>query len=398
MPDSSQLKPSLPLLAVISSISSFSLAIVVPALPTLAHEFATDAAGVQFLISGYLLGLAVAQPLWGPLADRLGRRRIALLGFGLFVMSSLACLVATDLLSLSLLRMLQAAGGSAGTVAARAMIYDSFDAKDSASAMSWITIGLGTAPIIAPIVGGVIIGVAGHDALFMTMAIMGGTLWVLIFVALQETLQLDQEPLNWRGIFLGYKKLLSHRGFVANTAVYGLVQGAFFAFLSVGAAVFQDSFGIGPTQFGAVWGAMSIAFVLGAVVAGKLAKTAWQPYLLPVTVIGTLLFGQLTLVNQLVFGATLPGLLVPLGLLMTLAGGITPIVMAGAVYQVPHLAGTAAGLSSAIGMTVGGSFTSFAGLLYVGSFTPIAALIACTTVLTFAAWLWARPYHEVMPK
>jgi hypothetical protein len=75
---------------------------------------------------------------------------------------------------------------------------------------------------------------------------------------------------------------------------------------------------------------------------------------------------------------------------MTVTGAATPLVMAGAVYQVPQLAGTAAGLSSALGMVLGGSFTVLAGLVYQGDFTPAAMLITASTIATAGGWLLIR--------
>ena len=126
------------LLATVSGLSPFTLSIILPALPALAGRYGTDTAGIQFLVSGYLLGLALSQPLWGPLADRIGRRPTILAGLALFVAASLACLFATGLEALVALRTLQGMGSSAGTVVARAVIRDTHESDAAGRAMSQI--------------------------------------------------------------------------------------------------------------------------------------------------------------------------------------------------------------------------------------------------------------------
>ncbi|MEQ8263750.1 multidrug effflux MFS transporter [Pseudohaliea sp.] len=381
----------MPLLAVISGLSSFSLAIILPALPALAGVYGTDYAGIQFLVSAYLLGLALSQPLWGQVTDRIGRRPVVLLGFTVYVAASLACLVAENLELLMLLRALQAAGASTGTVVARAIIRDTHDEADGARAMSWVSIGLGAAPIIAPVIGGVLLIRGSPGSIFAVMAVTGAVLWLLLYLRLPETLEREQvQLLDWRRFLDGYRALLTNRGFLGYTAVYGFAQGAFFAFLTVGAAVFADSFDLGPGVFGAVWGTMGFAYVLGAFGGGRLASGVRRPLLLPVGVSATLALGLAVLAFDAWLGPRLLTVLVPLFLMMLLSGAVTPLVMAGAVYQVPGLAGTAAGLSSALGMTISGAFTVAAGMVYGGDFTPIALLIATGSLLTFLSWLSIR--------
>jgi DHA1 family bicyclomycin/chloramphenicol resistance-like MFS transporter len=381
----------MPLLAVISGLSSFSLAIILPALPALAGVYGTDYAGIQFLVSAYLLGLALSQPLWGQVTDRIGRRPVVLLGFTVYVAASLACLVAENLELLMLLRALQAAGASTGTVVARAIIRDTHDEADGARAMSWVSIGLGAAPIIAPVIGGVLLIRGSPGSIFAVMAVTGAVLWLLLFLRLPETLAREQvQLLDWRRFLDGYRALVTNRGFLGYTAVYGFAQGAFFAFLTVGAAVFADSFDLGPGVFGAVWGTMGFAYVLGAFGGGRLASGVRRPLLLPVGVSATLALGLAVVAFDAWLGPRLLTVLVPLFLMMLLSGAVTPLVMAGAVYQVPGLAGTAAGLSSALGMTISGAFTVAAGLVYGGDFTPIALLIATGSLLTFLSWLSIR--------
>lgn len=378
--------PSLALLAVISGISSFSLAIIVPAIPSLSLQLDTDAAGAQFLVSAYLLGLAVSQPIWGQVADRIGRRPVALAGFAIFTLASFASMYADTLESLSALRVLQAAGCSTGATVSRAVVRDLYSAEDATRAMSWIAMGLGAAPIIAPMIGGALLVTGSSDGLFLVMGFAGVLLWILMYFRLQETLPKTVQSATWGNVLSAYSELLRCRAFLGFTAVYGLIQGGFFAFLAVGAAVFIDSFELSPAVFGSVWGIMGFAYVLGALLGGRLSSTARRPLLLPLCVCLNLALALIVIGLDLVIGARALTVLIPMFLMMVLSGCSNPLAMAGAVYQKPKLAGTAAGLSSALGMTVSGLFTVAAGVIYAGDFTPIAALMALSAGLTFLAW------------
>lgn len=378
------------LLAVVSGLSSFSLAIVLPALPSMAADYGVSLAQIQLLVSVYLLGLAISQPLWGHITDVLGRRPVVLLGLGLFVVASLASLLELPLAALALLRLMQAVGASSGTVVARAIIRDTHDEHDAARAMSWISIGLGAAPIVAPIIGGALLLFGDTAWMFAVMAVLGAALWLLLWRQLPETLPPERPRPAWANLLRSYATLLGSRGFVGYTATYGFFQGGFFAFLAIGAAVFEDSFGLGPAVFGAVWGLMGTSYVIGAVAGGRISGGTRRPLLLPVCVIGAMALSSLMLLFDLLLGARMLTMLLPLFLMMTVTGAATPLVMAGAVYQVPQLAGTAAGLSSALGMVLGGSFTVLAGLVYQGDFTPAAMLITASTMATAGGWLLIR--------
>ena len=369
------------LLAAVSGVPSFAMTIVVPALPAMAARFDAGFAQVQLLISAYVLGLALAQPIWGHFTDTLGRRPVALLGSLIFIASSLACLLEPAINTLAALRVLQAIGASAGTVAARAVIRDTHSREEAASAMSWVSIGLGAAPIIAPVIGGALLVGGDTKYIFAVMGGLGAGLWLLMYRELPETLPADAPRPAWSSLFTSYATLLRSRGFVGYTAVYGFFNGVFFAFLAVGAAVFQDSFGLGPTVFGTVWGCMGISYVIGAATGGRLSAGRRRPLLLPVCTYAVLALGMLLSILDLTLGARIPTVLLPLFLMMTFTGAAAPMVMAGAVYQVPHLAGTASGLSSAVGM---------AGSLYRGDFTPIAVLITAATLLSTVSYLGIR--------
>ena len=137
------------------------MASVVPALPLLSKSLQADYATVQFVVSAYLLGLGLFQPVQGLLSDRFGRRPVLLAGYGVFLVASLAASFATDIAMVIAARFLQAMGVSVATVVTRAIVRDSFEPGPAATALSFITAVMGVAPVIAPLVGGLASAAAG---------------------------------------------------------------------------------------------------------------------------------------------------------------------------------------------------------------------------------------------
>ena len=381
--------PSVLLLGVASGLSVFGMAIIVPSTNSIAEQFGAGFASVQFVVSAYLFGLAIAQPVSGVLCDRLGRRPVMLAGFALFTLASLVCAAAPTLWSLVLARFFQAVGVSVGTVTARAILRDTRDGEKMAEAMSYVAAIMGVAPVLAPMAGGFIDSVAGYRAIFFVTAAMGAAILLAMHVRLSETLSREHVPPGLNELLGNYRVLLKSRPFVGNTLIFGFKQGAFFSFLAVGAPFFETAFGMDARAFGLWWGMMAIAYIAGATLGARLTPRIGATRVMHLSVWMTLLAGILMLGVTNVTVLTPTMLLVPLGVLMVFAGSGTPGAMAGAVAPHPAMAGTASGLSSAVGLVVGGSFTVISGALYTGTFRPIGMLIFASTLAAAVSWLLA---------
>ncbi len=251
--------PSVLLLGIASSLSPFGVTIAVPILAGIATTFAASAGAAQFVISAYLLGLALAQPFNGFLCDRLGRRPVLLGGFGVFVAASVAAAYATQLELLIACRFLQAVGVSVGTVASRAVVRDTRDAAGAAEALAYIAAAMGFAPVVAPILGGWLGASWGYQTVFWITALMGVVTLAAIYLLLPETLHADSARPRWSQWMRNYRALFTSGPFIGYTLVFGFIQGCFFAFLAIGATLFEQRFGIGARQFGLWWGLMAIS-------------------------------------------------------------------------------------------------------------------------------------------
>lgn len=372
------------MLSAASALSPFGMAIIVPALPLVIRQYGVDYAAAQFLISAYLFGLGTGQPVAGVLCDRLGRRPVLLAGIAVFAMASLLAVFAQDLALLTLLRFTQALGISVGTVATRAIVRDTHDAAGAARAISRIAATMGVAPIVAPMAGGLLGAGLGLGGVFGATGMLALAVWIWLQRTLPETRPRAlsaSRPGQWRADCVA---LARSRVFVAYTLLYATIQGGFFVFMPVGASIFESELGLDQRAFGLAWGAMAVAYVIGAMLTGRLLARLDAHTVLVGGAATAAASGLTLLALTTSFGVNGATLLGPL-LAMMIAGGIvTPLAMAGAVNHRPAMAGTASGLSSALALALSGGFAVLSGFLFDGRFMPIALVMAATGVATAA--------------
>jgi len=363
------------------------MASVVPALPLLSRELQADYAVVQFVVSSYLLGLGLFQPIQGLLCDRFGRRPVLLAGFSLFLIASLAASLADQITLLVAARFVQAMGVSVATVVTRAIVRDSFEPGPAATALSFITAVMGVAPVIAPFVGGLASEAFGWRGLFWLHAAVAAGVGLLLVIQLRETRPTGTQAMRFSDLLRGAATLLRHRRFLGHSLTYSAVSAAGFIFITVGADLYGRLFGLASAQFGALWSGLAISYVAGATTAGYLSRRLGHRQ---TTVVGLVVNVLATALFVLAAFAAAPSLALfsgSLGLLMVANGIISPLALAGAVDEQPELAGVAAGLSSAIAMLLSMVSAIATGVLYDGTAKPCALLMLLACGL---AWLSAQ--------
>jgi len=391
LPDAEAARPSLVLLSLASSLSPFGMIVVVPTLAAMAAAFGIDNGEAQYLIAAYLFGLGVGQPLAGALSDRIGRRPVMLAGFALFTLASLGCLFSPTYPALVLMRILQALGASVGTVGSRAIVRDTHDALGAVRALAWIGAAMGVAPVVGPAVGGLLGASAGPTSVFGASAVLGFVVTIALGMHLPETrgtgATTRRQTASW---LVSYRELLGSRVFMGYTLMYAFTQGCFFAFLAVGAIVFQEHLGLGQQQFGLIWSSMGLVYIAGATMGARLSSGISVSKALRWAALGAAAAGIALALAASALGVSLAGLMLPLAGLMLTAGITTPLSTAGTVNHRPDIAGTASGLSSSLALVTSGSFSIIAGQLYDGSFAPVAWMIAASATLSACAWWMTR--------
>ncbi len=361
-----------------------------PAFPQLMRDFSTSMGQVQLTLSIFLVGFAVAQLIYGPLADRYGRKPVMLGGLLLFFFSSIGVASAESITTLSLLRLLQALGGSAGPVLGRAMIRDIHGPVESARVLSYIATAMALAPAVAPILGGYMTGWLGWSSIFLFLALYAALgIWLLARNVPETLPQPGLRTTTARRLLHNYRRLLRHRSWRWYTLCCSFVFAGLFSFLSGSPFVIIDFFGYREQEYGLFFTLIVIGYMTGTLIAGRLVRRVGIDRLLGAgALLAALGGGGVTLLVLLpvhsVWAVILPQIIYMVG-----CGIVMPQAMAGALAPFPHIAGTSSALLGFIQMTLAalagvlvghyndGSplvmslITGFMGLLTLGSFVAL---------------------------
>ncbi|WP_374303107.1 multidrug effflux MFS transporter [Ferrovibrio sp.] len=345
--------PSIVILVAMSAIGPMALNIFMPSMPGLARHFQVDYGLVQLTLTFYLIGLGLAQLVYGPLSDRYGRRPVLLCGLAIFCVGSLLCALAPSIEMLMIGRAFQAIGGCSGLVLGRAIIRDLYDRDRSAAMIGYVTMAMSLAPMFSPALGGYLDTLFGWRASFAFCAVAGIIVLACVTVTLRETLA---EPGLGEGIgamLRGYGSLLRSPTFCGYALQTAFTSGMFFAFIAGAPFVVVTVMGQPPSSYGLWFMVVSVGYFAGNFCTGRFAVRLGVDRMIGIgAIIG--LFGILALAAIGWLGLlTLPGLFLPMAV-VALSNGLTlPNGTAGAVSVNPRAAGAAAGLSGALQMLVG---------------------------------------------
>ncbi|WP_163510625.1 multidrug effflux MFS transporter [Fodinicola acaciae] len=381
------------LLGAITILGPLSIDLYLPAFPTIEHELGASEAAVQLTLTGFLVGLALGQPISGPLSDAIGRRRPMLIGLSVFVAMSVVLAVAPNIEILIGARFLQGVAGAFGVAVAMGMVRDLAAGAAAARLLSTMMLVTGLGPILAPMVGGQLLRFVDWRGMFWFLALVAAGLLATAYFAIPETLTAERRTVGGvRAALRSYRTLVTDRVYVGYALTNGLMFGAVFGYVAAASFVYQGIYHMTPQQYGIVAGVNALGMVAMTQLNGRLVSFFHPRRLLITGLVSAATWGVLLLAIAFTRPASVWWIAVPLFLMVASIGLVMPNGMAMALNDYPKAAGTGAALIGANQFVLGGAVTALMGLGGSATAIPMAGFIAALTLLSLTVQLvLARP-------
>lgn len=395
-------------LALLMGLQPVTTDLMLPALPALAADLQAPMAPVQLTMSALILAFGLTQLVWGPLADRIGRRPVLLLGLALYTLASLGAALAGSVDAVVLCRALQGAAMSAVVVCARAMVRDLYEPQAGGMVMARALTGMGALAVISPLAGGALVAAFGWRASVAAMGVVGAATGVFIALRLPETARHRRPEATQPGPLLRQiGATLRHPGFRAWAALVGCAYGGLFVFLAGSGFVLIGALGLQPAAAGAVMSTCALAYI-----AGTLLCRRWIPRLGLAGAVGRAAWITLAACVALVLlsqqrDPSVLAVMAPVWLYALGHGVHMPCGQTGVVGPFPQAAGLASALAGfamsvvafGIGLWLGQALApgSLGGAGSAGTVRVFALGMACGALGTVAvAWTLVRRHGELL--
>lgn len=378
-PDRTGLHPSVAMVVLLGAMTAFgaiSIDMYLPAVPTIARTFGASLAAAERTVSIFFLGMALGQLVYGPLADRIGRRPPLLGGVLIYVIASVACAVATSVELLAIARLAQALGACAGIVIGRAVVSDRYDPNETARILSLLMLVMGLAPILAPLAGSAVMAVASWRTIFWVLAAFGTLVGIAIWGSLPESRSaLTAATARGESALASYAAILRDRRLFGYLLTGSLNGACMFTYIVGSPGLLIGHYGMSPTMFGWVFGANAIGLVAGTQLNRALLVRFSSDQVLSVAGPLVLLFAIMLLVSALTGWGGMIGILVPLFLILSTFGFTGSNTVAGALNRDPSRSGTVSAAFGGFSAGAGALVSAIAGLLHDGTPVPMAAVM-----------------------
>ncbi|HWM45752.1 MAG TPA: multidrug effflux MFS transporter [Xanthobacteraceae bacterium] len=376
------------LLAFLTSFGPLSVDLFLPSMPAIGRAFDAPESQVQLTISLYLVGYAIGQLLYGPLSDRFGRKPVVLTALAIFCLGSLGAALAHGLEWLILGRIGQALGASGAMIVTRAVVRDFYEGAHAGRQLSVMGMMMGLVPIVAPIIGGLLLVSAGWRAGFAFQFAVGALALLLVWRYLAETHRPSSTSIA--AIAASYRTVAMHPVFLANMIVGCFAYSGLFAWIAGSPFVLQGLIGLTPLQFSLCYAVSCAGFMTGGAIATRLVLQFGLDRTAGLGVLALALAGTAAAVSVAV-GVALPiTLTASMALFLCGMGMALPQVTAGALTPFPHHAGTASSLVGFAQQCSGAIMGIAVGNTLGTSAWPMVAGVAVAGIASLVLWAATR--------
>jgi DHA1 family bicyclomycin/chloramphenicol resistance-like MFS transporter len=385
------------LLAALTGIGPLTTDMYLPSLPSIASELNAPIAQVGLTISAYLIGFAFGQIVYGPVSDRHGRKPVLLGALVVYIAATIVCVLSTSIEMLIVARAIQALGGAGGVVLTRAIVRDFYSGARAGRELSLIGSVMALAPVVAPLIGGVLQTAFGWRAIFMLLVAAGASMLIVVWRLLPETLnERAEQPVSPSAMLASYRVVARNRGYLGYLSLGAVSFAGLFAWISGASFVLQNLYSLTPFVFGVYFAIGSFGYLTGTSAAAKLVTRAGLDLTLGIgsAIMAT---GGLALVAELAFHLdSALGIVLAVAVFLAGFGMVLPQSIAGAMQPFPERAGAASSLFGFVQQSAAALSGAIVGWLLGSSAWPLASAVAAMGCLTLVLWFVTRGVRKAL--
>jgi DHA1 family bicyclomycin/chloramphenicol resistance-like MFS transporter len=371
-------------LGMLTAIGPFSIDMYLPAFPSIAEGLHTTVSKVMLSLSSFFIGISAGQLLYGPLLERFGRKKPLYIGLSIYLLAAIGCAASSSVNALIFFRLLQALGGCAGMVAARAIVRDVFEVKENAKIFSTLMLVVAVSPIIAPTLGGYVTSVLGWRFVFVMLIIIDMIILLAVHFLLTGTKPPDPNfSLRAGAILNNFGSIIKHPQFYTYALTGAVGYGGLSAYISGSPYVFMEIFGVNEKQYGWVFAIIAVGIISASQFNNLALRKKTSEQIVWVALLCQALIG-ITFAILAFFGWNeMYTTILLIFLFLGCQGFIFPNSSALCLAPFGTTAGSASALMGAIQMTVGASASALVSVLQNHSAFPMAGVMAFSAVGAF---------------
>ena len=430
-------------LGALAALPPISIDLALPALGAIGRGLNSSPSTAGLTLSLFMAGFAAGPIVYGPLADRHGRKPVLLIGLVLFALGGLVAACAPTIAVLLGARLVQGAGAGAGMTLAFAIVRDLFEGTAMQRRLAAITVVANVAPVVAPSIGVALLAVLGWRGIYGVMALCGVAVALVTWWGLAESapahnaseprraqsatpardevggngndgssVNVNDSDSDSEGNSNGsvattlsalgqdYRRLLTHRGVLGHILINGFGFGWMFAYVAASPLILLEVLHVSPVLYSAMFALTGSAIVVGATLNERLGSKGVDPdhvlaAAICIAVAATAMLVALCMLHTLTLVHAMPCFA-----MATFSFGLAaPSAARGALNPLPQFAGAAGGLLTSLQMLCGAASSSLVAFL----FPHVGALAASCVMLGFAlaaaaTWIWLRTSPRVRPR
>ena len=365
------------ILGLLAMLMPLSIDMYLPALPVISAQFGVPAGSAQMTLSTYILGFALGQLFYGPMADSLGRKPVILGGTLVFAAAAVACAQAQTIDHLIIMRFFHGLAAAAASVVINALMRDIYPKEEFSRMMSFVMLVTTIAPLVAPMAGGAVLVWFSWHAIFWILALAALLASAMIFFFIDETLPVERrQKFHIRTTIGNFASLFRHKRVLSYMLASGFSFAGMFSFLSAGPFVYIELNHVSPQHFGYYF-ALNIVFLfIMTIINSRFVRRVgalnmfraglWIQFVMAIWLVVSAFLG-------VGFWALVVGVAAFVGCVSMVSSNAMAVIL----DEFPHMAGTA---------------SSLAGTFRFGIGAIVGALLSMATFTTAWPMLWAMAF------